>query len=181
MIVRIYFFSSFYRAQVMLSAGLSTFTHIIKLFAIPQTVKENLCAALVNSVIDCTMQSWEEMTAPAFDVLNRIGPLRKNKNSAMDDTDTIDFSSFEFERFKRHLHVVLERVCRLAASENQAGSLDTDESLEHVFSTDDALKEEDDDAAIAEIEDTELPTNKTEEESDWICDVKSTMNLLPRL
>lgn len=161
-----------------LSAGLSTFTHIIKLFAIPQKVTENLCAALFNSVIDCKMQSWEEMTAPAFDALNRIGPLRKNKHSSMEEITTVDIAPFEFERFKRHLNGVLDRLCRSAASENRIGAVDKDDALDNVFSASDALEEEEDDAAV---EDTESPTNKAEEESDWVCDVKETMNLLPRL
>lgn len=160
-------------AQVTLSAGLSTFTHVINLFAIPQIIKKNLCAALVNSVIDCKLQNWEEMTAPAFDVLNCTGPLRKNKQSTLDDISVIDRSSFEFERFKRHVTGVLERLCRLTSSENRIGTVDTDgDALE---------EEEDDDTAIAAAEDTESPSNKTEEESDWICDVKQTMDLLPRL
>lgn len=165
----------------MLSAALDTFTHIIKLFAMPPTVKENVCAALVNSVIDCKMQNWEEKTAPAFDALNHMGPLRKNKHSPIDDINTFDTSPFEFERFKRHLHGVLERLCRLAAIENRAGTLDMDDSLENVFSADEALKEEEDDVAIAKNADIEPSPNKTEEESDWICDVKRTMDLLPRL
>lgn len=165
----------------MLSAGLATFTHVIKLFAIPEKITENLCAALVSSVIDCKIQYWEEMTAPAFDVLNCIGPLRKNKNSTMDDISTIEINPFEFERFKRHLHGVLERLCRLTASDNRAGTTDANDSMENLFSADDTLKEEDDDAATATKDDTESTPNNTEEESDWICDVKQTMDLLPRL
>lgn len=161
-----------------LSAGLTTFIHIIKLFAVPPKVTENLCAALFNSVIDCKMQNWEEMTAPAFDALNRIGPLRKNKNSTMEENTTIDIVPFEFERFKRHLHGVLDRLCRLAATDNRTGSVDKDDALDNVFSANDALEEEEDDAIA---EDTESALNKTEEESDWVCDVKETMNLLPRL
>lgn len=166
----------------MLSAGLVTFTHIIKLFAIPQTVKENLCAALVNSVIDCKLQNWEEMTAPAFDALNHIGPLRKNQHSTLDDINTIDICPFEFDRFKRHLQGILERLCRLAASDNNRTSTNImDDSLEKVISTNDTVEEEEDNVAAATTEDIDPHPHGMEEESDWVCDVKRTMDLLPRL
>lgn len=165
----------------MLSAGLSVFTKIIELFAMPQKVTENLCAALVNSVIDCKMQNWEELTAPAFDALNRLGPLRKSKHSTIEDISTNDINPFQFERFKRHLHGILDRLCRFAATENRTGAVDAGDSLENIFSEDDALEEEGDDAVNSEIENKELPPSKPEEESDWVCDVKQTMDLLPRL
>lgn len=165
----------------MLSAGLSVFTNIIELFAMPHKVREFVCAALVNSVIDCKMQNWEELTAPAFDALNHLGPLRKNKNSTIEDISTNDISPFQFERFKRHLHGVLDRVCRLAASDKRTGTLDAGDSLENIFSEDYALEEEEDDPANAEIGNKDLLPKKSEEESDWVCDVKQTMEILPRL
>lgn len=165
----------------MLSAGLTVFSHIIKLFAVPQNITENMCAALVNSVIDCKMQNWEEMTTPAFDALSRVGPLRKNKHLSMDDISTVDIIPFDFERFKRHLNGILERLCRFVSSENRSGAIDTDDSLQNILYVDDTLEEEEDDATNVANEDIESLPNKVEEESDWICDVKQTMDLLPRL
>lgn len=172
-------FSTFCRAQVTLSAGLAAFSHIIRLFAIPQSVKDHLCAALVDSVFDCKLQNWEEMTAPAFNVLNYIGALRKNKHATVEESSPVDIGPFEFDRFKRHMQGLLERACRLAG--NRTASIDKDDVMESALSANEALEEEEDIGEAETADAAESTPNKAEEESDWTCDVKQTMDLLPRL
>lgn len=116
------------------------------------------------------------MTAPALDMINLIGPLRKNKNSAIDEDPTYDVNPFEYDRFKRHLLGLLERVCRLCvqSSSEQKASDPTDDSLENMISVAETLGEEEDGEATA-------ANNQLEEESDWVCDVKQTMDILPQI
>lgn len=105
------------------------------------------------------------MTAAGLSVLNYMGPLRKYKNAPTDDDPTVDVSPFEFERFKRHLSGLLERVSRIATNGESRGN-----------DTDDTLREEDDTNETAEHSKA-----IKEEESDWVFDVKQTMDVLPRL
>lgn len=107
------------------------------------------------------------MTATGLNSLNYIGPLRKNKNAAVDDDLTLDVTPFEFERFKRHLSGLLERVSRILATNGEQNVNDVGETL----------PEEDDNATDA----SEMQKNTEAEESDWIFDVKKTMDVLPRL
>lgn len=103
------------------------------------------------------------MTAAGLNILNYMGPLRKNKNTAAaDDDPAIDVTPFDFERFKRHLTGLLERVSRLLTNGDQKGN-DIDETLA-----------EEDDAA----DDSKA---SKEEQSDWIFDVEQTLDVLPRL
>lgn len=103
------------------------------------------------------------MTAAGLNILNYVGPLRKNKNVAADDDPKLDVAPFEFDRFKRHMTGLLERVSRNGDQKaNDIGE---------------PLDEEDD---INESADNSKDKPK-EEESDWIFDVKQTMDVLPRL
>lgn len=105
------------------------------------------------------------MSAVGLNILNYTGPLKKKeKNGVIDDDPTLDVAPFEFERFKRHLAGLLERVSRHSG----------DQKANRISET---LPEEDDinESAI----DNSKATN--EEESDWIFDVKQTMDILPRL
>lgn len=102
------------------------------------------------------------MTAAGLNILNYVGPLRKNKTVAIDNDPTLDVAPFDFDRFKRHLSGLLERVSR---SGNQKGN-----------NIDDTLTEEDDTNELADNS-----TAPNEEESDWIFDVKQTMDVLPKL
>lgn len=113
------------------------------------------------------------MTAAGLNILNYIGPLRKNKNGAADEDLTFDKTPFEFDRFKRHLNGLLERLSRMVASSstNDHKSFDSDETIQEQ-----PLKEEDDTA-----ENNENSTPQIEEESDWVFDVKQAMDVLPRL
>lgn len=159
---------------------------LIKLIDMPAKCCDTLCSALTSTVTDypqqvnhlfiliivnlfdlifCVvmlydLQSWEEMMATGLNILNYIGPLRKNKNSAVDDDPTIDMAQFDFERFKRHLMGLLERVSRMSFNGDQK-----------VSDIDDTLTEEDDENAHT----------AKQEESDWIFDVEKTMDVLPRL
>lgn len=101
------------------------------------------------------------MTAAGLNILNYVGPLRKNKNATADDDPTLDVAPFDFIRFKRHLTGLLERVSRSGNANDIS---------------DDTLAEEDD--ANESVDNSKAPK---EEESDWIFDVKQTMDVLPRL
>lgn len=105
------------------------------------------------------------MTAAGLNMLNYMGPLRKNKNTSADDDPTIDVAPFDFERFKRHLTGLLERVSRLLTNADQKGN-----------DTDDTLAEEDDTNELVDN-----PKASNGEQSDWIFDVKQTLEVLPRL
>lgn len=104
------------------------------------------------------------MTAAGLNILNYMGPLRKNKNAPVDDDPALDVTPFDFERLKRHLTGLLERVSRISMSGDHKD-------------IDDTLTEEDD---TNETTDNTKTTNK-QEESDWIFDVQKTMDVLPRL
>lgn len=148
---------------------------MIQLFEGQSKVAGHLIAALVNSINDGKMQNWEESTALAFDVLNLIGPLSKNKYSTKEDISNIDVSSFEFQRFQRHIQSVLERICRLTASTCSFATSDLSERY-----LDETLEEEENNETVIATEESALPQNKLEEESDWVYDVQKTMDLLPR-
>lgn len=115
------------------------------------------------------LQSWEEMTAAGLNMLNYMGPLRKNKNTPADDDPSIDVAPFDFERFKRHLTGLLERVSRLLTQNDQKTNGNDND-------TDDTLAEEDD-----TVDSIDNPMAIKEEQSDWIFDVQKTMDVLPRL
>lgn len=108
------------------------------------------------------------MTAAGLNSLNYIGPLRKNKNAATDEDLTLDVAPFEFDRFKRHLNGLLERVSRMIATNGEQKSIEID----------DTLREEDDDGAT---EASDMPKTASAEESDWVFDVKKNLDVLPRL
>lgn len=106
--------------------------------------------------------------AAGFNILSYVGPLRKNKNAPVDDDPVLDVTPFDFERFKRHMIGLLERVSRMSTI--------NDQKLNDI---DDTLTEE-----ITEEDTNEsLDAEKTpkQEESDWVFDVKQTMENLPRL
>lgn len=178
------------RLQCDLACGLSSINQLIKLIDMPAKGCDILRSALMSTVIDypqmvrtlvcllfcnCTinifcydlLQCWEEMTAAGLNSLNYIGPLRKNKNATIDEDPTLDVAPFEFDRFKRHLNGLLDRVSRMITTNGEQKPNDVDETL----------AEEDDNATDA----SELPKTTRAEESDWIFDVKKNMDVLPRL
>lgn len=103
------------------------------------------------------------MTAAGLNILNYVGPLRKNKNATADDDPALDVAPFDFGRFKRHLTGLLERVSR--SGNPKANDIVAD-----------TLAEEDD--VNETVDNSKAPK---QEESDWIFDVKQTMDVLPRL
>ncbi|XP_031630232.1 protein PTHB1 [Contarinia nasturtii] len=151
------------KIQCDLSCGLACVNGLIKLIDVPPKGCDTLRSALMSTVTDYPQQSWEEMTAAGLNILTYVGPLKKNKNGVADDDPTLDVAPFDFERFKRHLTGLLERVSR------QSGDQKSN-------SIDETLTEEDD------INELSVDNPKTtNEESDWIFDVKQTMDILPRL
>lgn len=96
-----------------------------------------------------------------------MGPLRKNKNTPLENA-LIEISVFNFERFKRHLTSLLERVCRLAQSQ------DTKQNLSQANDPNDTQTEH----ILNDVIEKDLDENKiVEEESDWINDVKQTSSV----
>lgn len=98
------------------------------------------------------------MTAAGLNYLNYIGALRKNKNATIQEDPSIDVTPFEFDRFKRHLTGLLERVSRMSMGDDASQKPE-------------AVEEEDDIESNA----------KKDEESDWVLDVEKTIEVLPRL
>lgn len=162
---------SLLHAEVALSCGLSAFAQIISLLDVPRKTTESLSALLGCSVIDYKRQHWEEMTAPALEMMNRVGPLARSKNTALTDGGTMDQEPFNFDRFKRHLNSLIERCCRMVAADSRSNA-EIEESMDNI--ADEPLKEEDDEHIAAD-------SNRAEEDSEWTCDVQQTMDLLPRL
>lgn len=111
------------------------------------------------------------MTAAGLNILNYMGPLRKNKNAPIDTDPALDVAPFDFDRFKRHLTGLLERVGRMSSSSSSGDQKSND--------IDDTLAEEDDPNELS-AEQT-IEGNAPAEESDWCFDVKKTMDVLPRL
>lgn len=113
------------------------------------------------------LQSWEEMTASGLNFLNYVGSLRKNKTAEQDPT--IDVTSFEFDRFKRHLSGLLERICRMCITPSDQRSID----VEDTFRIPESVEEEADSPRSVK--------EKEEEESDWASDFNKSSDVLPRL
>lgn len=109
------------------------------------------------------------MTAPGLNFLNYVGPLRKNKNATIDE-DPIDLAPFDYDRFKRHLTGLLDRISRMCTTPSDQRSMDVDDT----FPISESLNEEDDTI-------NENTKGECEEESEWISDVKQTLDVLPRL
>lgn len=55
------------------------------------------------------------MVGPAVDLLDHLGPLKNSKNADFDDSAVYAAPAFDFDRFRRHLAALLERICRMAA------------------------------------------------------------------
>lgn len=55
---------------------------------------------------------------------NHLGPLRKNKNSSLDDHLTFAITNLDINRFKRHFASLLERVSQMASMHSQSSSED---------------------------------------------------------
>lgn len=53
--------------------------------------------------------------APTFNLLIHYGPLSRNKSIPLDSQPSVSSTNFEFDRFKRHMTSVLERLCRITS------------------------------------------------------------------
>lgn len=112
------------------------------------------------------------MTAPGLNYLNYVGALRKNKNATIDEEPSVDVTPFEFDRFKRHLTSLLERVSRMSTNDHKASGSDDMSSVPEPVA-------EEDDSAIESA--NGIKPKKKDEESDWVFDVEKTIDALPRL
>lgn len=120
-------------------------------------------------------QSWEELTSAPIDAQNCIGPLRK-VNSSVDDLVQFDVSTLDMSRFKRHLSALLDRACRLASKSSSERKPDGEDAGagSEPFSKPGNVFDQDENDTILE--------GGVEEESDWINNVKQTVeDLLPQL
>lgn len=102
-------------------------------------------------------QSWEEMTAPGLNFLNYVGSLRKNKTAEEDPM--IDVKQFEFDRFRRHLSGLLERICRTCKTPLDQRSID----VEDTFPITESVEEEAE--SLQNVKEKE--EEEEQEESDW--------------
>lgn len=109
------------------------------------------------------------MTASGLNFLNYVGSLRKNKAAEQDPT--IDVTSFGFDRFKRHLSGLLERICRMCKTPSDQRSI----NAEDTFRIPESVEEEADSPRSVKEEE------ENEKESDWSSDLNKTSDVLPRL
>lgn len=103
-------------SQIELSCTLSLIKNVVENFTIHPKTIEGFLSALVYPINDWNEQSWEEITAPALDMLNHNGPLRKNQNASIEEQPNFAVTTLDFVRFKRHLNSLMDRVCRLVAN-----------------------------------------------------------------
>lgn len=61
-----------------------------------------------------------------------MGPLKKGKNTALDESPSYATLALDIGRFKRHFIGVLERACRLVATvpNERSDSAELDDTLE---------------------------------------------------
>lgn len=104
------------KSQMELSCTLALIKNVVENFNINPKTIEGFLSALVYPVNDWIDQSWEEITAPALDMLNHNGPLRKNQNASIEEQPNFAVTTLDFVRFKRHLNSLMDRVCRLVAN-----------------------------------------------------------------
>lgn len=108
-------------------------------------------------------------------MLNHIGPLKKSKSVSFEENQAVDSSTLNFDRFKRHLTGLLDRVCRLAAKGEDIKGI-SDQSVDDLneITNEDNSQEQN----PTNLEDE----NFLEEESDWISEVKETTDaIVPQL
>lgn len=113
--------------------------------------------------------------------MNYVGDLRKQKNGQEEDALFVDIVLFEFERFKRHLTSLLDRILLLTRTD--ANSNDKEDG----FNRPESLKEEEEETATPRRRESRGGSNIDDEtdqgcdESEWVSDVKRMMTILPRL
>lgn len=118
------------------------------------------------------------MVAPGLNYTNRVGALRKQKNGQAENAHSIDIVSFEFERFKRHLTSLLDRIMHLATTDAQSGDKDDG------FQRPESVEEEDEETVTPRKRgdsDARAADERRDDESEWVSDVKSMMAILPKL
>lgn len=146
------------KSQTELSCTLALIKNVVENFTIHPKTIEGFLSALVYPINDWNDQSWEEITAPALDMLNHNGPLRKNQNASIEEQPNFAVTSLDFVRFKRHLSSLMDRICRLVAnnSNNSTPAAPIDDSDD--FSDENKLE-------FAEI-------------SEWVNDAVSTTGIV---
>lgn len=90
------------------------------------------------------------MLCGPLELLSYSGILRKNKGASLKENLSFNVASFDFDRVRRHLISLLERLCRIAQKGINAVDVEESSNL--------------------------APTQ--EEESDWVYDVEKTKEML---
>lgn len=145
--------------QYELSAAIILIQTIIKYLDLSAKTTVQFLESLVTPVEDWDEHSWEEMTWPVLETLYHTGPLKKNKNSTIDDCPTINMTDFDLNRFKKLLTSFCDRITRLSSSSPSSGGNDTNLSTFNI--SDDSNNN---DQIINENDEDEMKN----ETNDWL-------------
>ena len=94
-------------------------------------------------------------------MLSHIGPLRKNKNTSLDENPSFAITTLDINKFKRHVLALLDRICRLILRPTDK----SDTKSHHEDDNDDIAEENNEDA---------IDTVDENQESEWISSYTTT-------
>lgn len=144
--------------QLELTAAMTFVKIIIKYLDIPVKTTVEFLECIVTPVADWLHNSWEEITWPSLEFLNNTGPLKKNKNSTIDDRPSITLTEFDLNRFKKQFASLCDRVTRLSSSTSGGtntihSASDINRSGDDSHSNDQIINEKDEDEIKNETSD----------------------------
>ncbi|XP_054740776.1 protein PTHB1 [Anastrepha obliqua] len=102
-----------------LTCAISTATSLISALRMEEKLVNVICAVLCTPIEDWTELSWEESMSPGIDMLYHYGPLNRVKNNSegINAIETnVTHANFDYNRFRRHILSILERIQRIAAT-----------------------------------------------------------------
>lgn len=104
-----------YTHQIRLSCIIYLLKLMLQHIGLPTTVMQILCGSLCHSVNNFLEQSWEEATYPAFDMMQHVGALRKDKSAGGDDYFSSEhFEVYRMDRFLKGVDNILASAMQLA-------------------------------------------------------------------
>lgn len=104
--------------SIQLTSALELLKNLIRFLDIPIKTCDGFLSALITPIINWNEYCWEEITSPSLEILNYSGPLRKNKNSTLDEHPTITTNEIDIQRYKKQFGSLVERICRLVITKN---------------------------------------------------------------
>ncbi|XP_011207326.2 protein PTHB1 [Bactrocera dorsalis] len=102
-----------------LTCAISVATSLIGALRMEEKLVNVICSVLCTPIEDWTELSWEESMSPGIDMLYHYGPLNRVKNSeGINAIETnVTHENFDYNRFRRHILSILERIQRIASAE----------------------------------------------------------------